>query len=430
VLIVGIGTLAYGAAWRFQTVAMGDSASYRADGLTIVGGWERITDRTPGYPLLLWATGSLHGETIVLFVVQALLHAAAVLLVVDTARRLGIGPFGRTSIAVLLMTLPAMVIVRLSGSEALSQFLIVTATWALIRWIYREPGPWLAVAGASCAVAVWVRPSSGAVAGALALTAAIATWHRSRASGSAASPGAIARAVLVVLGPAVVALAALITIHAVRFDRAEVTPLTGWYLASKTSGFVEELPASYEPGRSILIAERDRQLLLGDEVDAPNYIFELRPELGAALGLDPEETDQWVLGANAHLIARHPWSYLQSVPPATIRLADMESQPPVQALGVAGTWVLQLAHLLLLAAFALQACLAPGILLTDRTRPGRGPLALSLLGALLVVGAVGATSVLLETGASRLRSPVDPLLALILVAGWEIVIGSRRRRGA
>lgn len=428
VLVVAIGTLVYGVAWRFRTGPMGDSAAYRADGLTIVGGWEHITDRTPGYPLLLWATGSLHGETVALFAVQALLHAAAVLLVVDTARRLGLSAIGRAAIAVLLMTLPSMVLVRQSGSEALSQFLIVVATWSVIRWICREPGPWLAAAGAASAVAVWVRPSSGAVAAALALVAGALAWRRARAAGSWTVPArAAARPVLAVLGPAAAALAVLVAVHAVRFDRPEATPLTGWYLSSKTSGFVEELPASYEPGRSILIAERDRQLLRGDEVDAPNYAFSVRAELGEALGLDPDETDRWMLEANLHLISHHPWAYLESVEPATTRFAQMESQQPVQGLGVAGTWALQLVHLVLLGAFVLQACLAPGILLADRSRTGRGPLAWSLLASVLVVAAVGATSVLLETGASRLRSPVDPLLALLLVAGWEIVLGTRRR---
>ncbi|WP_426572671.1 hypothetical protein [Aquihabitans sp. McL0605] len=425
--IVAVATAVHAVAWGFRTAPMGDSAQYRADGLSIVGGWHHLTDRAPGYPLVLWATGSLHRETVLLFVLQAILHAGSVLLVVDVAWRLGVSRVGRAVVAGLLVVLPAMVLVRSSGSEAISQFLVVVAVWAVVRWLDDRSSRLLVVAGAASAAGVWVRPSMALVP--LVLAVAVTVSLPARRSGPAGAPPRRprVRAAALVLGPAVLAFVLLVGIDAVRFDRPEASPLTGWYLSSRTSTFVDELPPRYEPGRSILVAERDRQLLLGDRYDAPNYAFSVRDDLGAALGRDRAGTDRWMLDANLYLITHHPLEYVASIGPAVIRFTDIDSQPAVQGLGTAATWVLQIGHLLLLSAFALQAVLAPGILLSERGRPGVRRRAAGLALCVLVVAAVAAPAVLLETGAARLRSPVDPLLALLLVAGWEIVGRAIRR---
>jgi hypothetical protein len=427
VSIVAIATAVSIVAWRFRTAPMGDSAQFRAAGSTITGGWRTLTDRPPGYPLVLWATGSLHRETALLLVVQALLHAASVLLVVDTAWRLGVSRAGRIVIALALVALPAMILVRSSGSEAVSQFLVVVAVWAVVRW-FDTASPWALVgAGAASAAGVWVRPSTALVPVVLALAAWGVARRRRDADGPRSGP---AGAALLVLAPVVLAAALLVGGNAVRFHRVEASPLTGWYLSSRTSAFVEELPASYEPGRSILVAERDRQLLAGDRYDAPNYAFGVRDELGQALGLDSAATDRWMLDANLYLIAHHPLSYLSSIGPAVLRFGDLDAQAPIRGLGSGPAQAMALVHLALVFAFLVQLVLAPGVLLSTRNRPGvrRRAAGLGLCAACVV--AVALPSVLLETGAARLRSPVDPLLALLLVAGWEIVIAALRTSDA
>ena len=70
---------------------MGDSAAYRSAAETITSGWGQLTERTPGYPLLLWLTGSVRTETTALFLAQLLMHAISVLMVVRVAARLGLG---------------------------------------------------------------------------------------------------------------------------------------------------------------------------------------------------------------------------------------------------------------------------------------------------------------------------------------------------
>lgn len=403
-------SLVYGLAWGFTTRPMGDSAQYRADGITITSGWHQLTDRTPGYPLLLWATGSLHGETRLLFILQLLLHGASVLLSVDIARRVGVGRTGQLVVAALMMTLPAMLPVVYSGSEAFTQALVTMAFWFITRWSGdRRPG-WCWAAGAAAGATAWVRPSYAVLFVPLAVAVA--------AGGDSARRRVRFQRAGRVAAPAVVAVAALLAISAVRFDSPTLTPLTGWYLSSRTSGYVQDLPERYEPGRSILIAERDRQLLLGDEVDAPNYAFAVRDELEDAMGMDRHELDRWMLRANLLLVSRHPFEYQAAVTQASVRYVAMDSQPAVGGLGRPVTWTLLLVHLSLQGAFVGLFLLLPGLMLTGRVRAP----ALAVVGTAMAVSlTVALVAVATETGTPRLRAPTEPLLAVALVTGWSLV---------
>ena len=56
--VTAIGSLAAAIAWRAVTEPMGDTPTYRATALVLRDGWPSLTERGPGYPLLLLATGS------------------------------------------------------------------------------------------------------------------------------------------------------------------------------------------------------------------------------------------------------------------------------------------------------------------------------------------------------------------------------------
>src|SRR5690606_5617245 len=88
---------------------------------------------------------SLHSETVQLFLLQLLFHAAAVLLAVRVAARIGMPPGWRVLVAVLLMMPPPMVKVVYAGTEALTELLVVLALWTFARW-YDEQRPGLLVA--------------------------------------------------------------------------------------------------------------------------------------------------------------------------------------------------------------------------------------------------------------------------------------------
>jgi hypothetical protein len=392
---------------------MGDSWSYRIAGRTIVDGWHHLTDRTPGYPLLLWATGSLQHETHLLFVVQLLLHAASVLLVVDVARRWSVTLVGRVAIAVLLSAPPEMILVVSSGSEALTQFLLVACLWCFARWCDGRAPAALVGLGLGLGVVAWVRPSFALLAVPLLVVVLVFATRGSRRR-------SLARLAV----PVVVVVGSLLAVHVVRFDRWTLTPLTGWYLGSRTSTYVDRLPAT-EPARSILVAERDRQLLRSDEVDAPNYSFAVRVRLRHALGMPEAQLDDYVLRLNLRLIAHHPFEYLDAVTTASAKYVQIDAEPPLQGIGRPAAWSMSLVHLALVAvAVAAVAAMSSRVL---HREVDRRTLAL-WCGGVAIAGYTWLTAVLVETGTPRLRVPTDPILVLLLVFGVSSLVSIRGGR--
>jgi hypothetical protein len=412
VLCVLLATATAAAAWRATTRPMGDSHSYRVAGQVITSGWDQLTDRTPGYPLLLWATGSLDSETVQLFVVQAVLHAASVLLVVRVAARIGLPPSWRVVIALLLVLPPPMVKVVYSGSEALSELLVVLALWLFVRWLDAPRSSLLVTLGVVAGAAAWVRPTFQLLFVPLGVAVWAVAWRRP----TTAMPAW--RTAVLVAGPAALIVASLASWNAVRFDSPGLTPDFGWFLGSRTSAFVQELPASYEPLRSALIEERDRRLLLGPETDAENYLFGIEDEISRITGREGVELDRYVLSMNLRLIREHPFDYFTAVTHSAERYVQIDAEPAASGPGRWGGWLQSLAHPVLMLAFLIPAVTVPGLVLVgsvDRRT------ATVLAYCALVSLYVAAVSCLVQTGSPRLRAPTDPLLVLMGVAGWWIL---------
>jgi len=423
VLCVVVATAVASIAWGATTRPMGDSFSYRVAGQIVTSGWDQLTDRTPGYPLLLWATGSLHDETTLLFAVQAALHAVAVLLVVRVAARLGLPTAWRTAIAVLLVMPPPMVKVVYAGSEALSELLVVLVLWVFVRWLDTRRTSLLVWLGVLAGVAAWVRPTFQLLFVAVGLAVWVVAWARERVTVRAW------RAASLVALSAVVIVGSLAAWNGVRFDSPGLTPDFGWFLGSRTSTFVEELPESYEPLRSALVEERDRRLLLGAETDAENYLFGIEDRIAEVTGLEGVELDRYVLSMNLRLIREHPFDYLTAVTHSAERYVQIDAEPAASGPGRLGGWLQSLLHPLLVLAFLVPAVTVPGLVLrgdVDRRT-------VAVLGCCALVAAYVATvSCLVQTGSPRLRAPTDPLLVLMGVTGWWIlrrVVGRQRATG-
>jgi dolichyl-phosphate-mannose-protein mannosyltransferase len=123
------------------------------------GAPERQSYRTPGYPLLLAATGyGGPGRPYILTVVQALLTGAAVWLVALLARRLWSEQAGLLAGALAAIDpFPKHYVPRIL-SEALAGFLVALSAYAFVRaWQSRSPG-WWAAAGAATAALTLTRP--------------------------------------------------------------------------------------------------------------------------------------------------------------------------------------------------------------------------------------------------------------------------------
>ena len=123
------------------------------------GALERQTYRTPGYPLLLAATGfGGPGRPYVLIVVQALLTGIGVALLALTARRLWGERVGLlTGVLAALDPYPKHYVPRIL-SEALAGFLVALAAYALVRAWQDRSAWWWAATGAATAALTLTRP--------------------------------------------------------------------------------------------------------------------------------------------------------------------------------------------------------------------------------------------------------------------------------
>jgi hypothetical protein len=431
--VLGLAALVATVAWGAVTRPMGDSPDYRLSGRILSSGWAELTDRTPAYPALLWLTGSLHRETTLLFLVQLAFHVTAVVLCVRIAGRLGLPARWRVAVTVLLVLPPPMVKVVYTGSEALAELLVVVVLWCFVRWDDRRRPGWLVGLGLATAALALTRPTFMV----LVVPLALLVWWTARSrpvgggaadrpgpSGTARRTGPVASGALVVL-PALVLVGGLVLANGVRFGSWGSTPLLGWYLGSRTSLFVQELPPDRDGVRDLLVRERDRRLLLGPGTDAENYQFGIRDELARRTGRTGTDLDAYVASLNLGLIRDHPFDYLDAVSRSAERYVQIDAEPAAAGPGRAGAWAQDVVHLLLLVAFAVPLVTVPGLAL-------RGEVAPRLLAGLACCAVVALTcavvSCAVQTGSSRLRSPTDPLLVLMMVAGWWVL--TRRRAAA
>ena len=404
----GLGSLLAALAWRATTRPMGDTVTYRATAEILRDGWPTITLRGPGYPLLLLLTGSSNGSTRLLFVVQLAMHVVTILLVIDIARRAGVGRYGRAAIALLLFTPAVLLRVVYEGTEGLAALALTTAFWMLLT--PPRPGrrvPWGPALGTVCGAAALIRPNFALLFVPVALLAA-------------APRAALPRwrtAALVAL-PAVVLVGGYVLANGIRFDSYSMTPLTAYHLNSKTAPYVEELPASYEPARTVLIEERDAALLRGESMAPDNFIWRARPRLERVTGLQGRALERYLMEIDLLLISRNPIEYADTVQTASLNYTTLDSQPAILGLGRPAAWIQTALHdVLLLTFLAVLACI-PGLALAGRVaRAQLWPIAVGLV----LAGYTWITVVTTETGTARLRSPSEPILALVLVVAASVV---------
>jgi hypothetical protein len=369
---------------------------------------------------------------------------------VDLARSCGVGRRGRLALVLLLVAPPVMLRVPLEGTEGLAAVLLTTVGWLLLTPPRRSPVGRLLAIGAACGAAALVRPTFALLFVPAALVVAVlgplgrprsaagsAPGSETRSGALAAEPVAepppgraawtarVAAAALVAL-PAVVVVGGYSAANALRFDSPGMTPLAAYHLSSRTSPYVEELPRSYEPARSVLIEERDRALLRGDEVAPENFIWRARDDLQRVTGLSGPELDRYVLEMDLRLILGNLIEYLDTVVIASTNYAVIDSQPQILALGRPAVWGMTLVHWVLLAVGAVLAATVPGLWLVGRV-DRRSATVMTV--ALVLAAYTMAVSVMVESGTARLRAPSEPLLALVLVVAascLRAVLADRR----
>lgn len=414
--VIAIGSLVATIAWRGMSKPMVDTVGYRATVVSLETGWHEANDRLIGYPLVLMATGSGHHSTHLLFFLQLAMHAACVLLVIDLARRVGIGRWGRAAIALLLYAPVVLVRVVQEGTEVLAALLLTLVFWMLLtpsRSGHRVR--WALGLGLLCGVSALVRPTFTLLFIPVMVIAARAVpARRWRTAG------------LVAL-PALILVGGWIVINGLRFDLWSTTPNTAFNLNSRSSTYVERLPASFEPGRSVLIEERDEALLLGEAFPPENYIYRARPALEEATGLRGRALERYIMRVDLYLILHHPFNYLEAVKVSSLNYSSIDGSPAVGDFGEPVAWAETGIHQLLLAAFFGVFALVPGLALAGRVE--RRHLRLFAVGFALA-GYTFLVTVMIEAGVARLRAPTEPILALVFVLGASIVRAAWRARRA
>lgn len=392
--------------WGGETRPMEDSVGYRSVAAVLRAGWHEMPDRSPGYPLVLLATGADRRESAVLFLVQLVAHGLAVFVVVDLAKRLGVGPRWRLAIAVLLVAPPVLMKAVYTGTEVWAELALVMIAWLLVRWDEQRRTSLLVAVGTIVGAVTWFRPTYQLLVLPLAIPVAVMARRR---------PGNRAvRAVAALVAPAVALVGGLIAANAIRFDTPGVDRLLPYHLSEKTAAFVEQLPADEDPTRSILVERRDRLLVEDPEHSAAAFLFDSRRDLERATGRSGADLDREVLRLDLLLIRENPLSYLQAVENASLSYVQVDPQEA----GYGGwhplSWTWSVVHLVLAATFVGFLLLFPGAALV-RGLGRQFAVTCGVCWLLVLYNAV--VTVTVVTGEPRIRAATDPLLVLLLVSG-------------
>lgn len=411
-----VALVVYGLWWR-GAVRLAEAPSYERAGQIFASGWHSITERPPGYPLLLWATGSLDGPSLALFAIQLLMVVATSWLVWSVARRAGFPLRWRVAVFLLALSPPVAQMAAYAQTECLAALLI---TGVLATGVRARTSRWAAVAcGALAGAVVLVRPAFLLVAPLLAV--ALVAVHLRRGAGPrpAVTTGAL------LLAPWLLLVGGYTVLNGARFGQMTITPLLPWHLSTTTASSIESLPPSFEPLRSELIAERDRQLLVPESGHTAELYVSCqiwnpacpRHAIARRLGVTDQELSREMLRAQLWLVVHDPQTFVDRGTRASGSFAlpfvgpRLDPRPAPLGSVVAGAWWLVLALASLVAAAGLIAVAAAAWL--GRLRGRRW---LAVVGA-VIVGVTWFQSAFFETGDARLRTPVDPVLLVLAAVG-------------
>jgi hypothetical protein len=386
---------------------------------------DQLQFRTPGYPLLLLATGSAEKPVRLLFYVSLILHFAAVWLLATILQSLG---FRRTFLvawAVILLLPPFVENAAYALSETLTQFTLAAGFAGVFHW-FRTRRQWLLWGAAiAFAYAGLTRPTYQVTGVAVAALIAVC-WRTFRQPGRD-----LARAVMALTVVTVLTVGGYATLNYIKFGFFGVTPMLGFHLSTKTIRVLERIPDRDRAVRSILIAHRDAHLTQPNSSHTGYmYIWSALPELQRQTGMNTAQLSRYMMRLNLRLIAAAPLDYVMEV----FRAASAYWFPAVTPVASMNSRLLQAIwsalHFLLLGAFAVQAVLVVGstaflvarrrrrTLLEATGRPAAEWLAYAIPGLLIVYTML--VSILVESGVARVRTPVDIFMVLSVFIGLRI----------
>ncbi len=414
-LLAGLAIGAYVHFWPEAPFVRTDSPSYMAVARELAqGGLRQAQFRTPGYPLLLAATGSTQEGTRTLFLVQLLLQAAAVLLMCAALRRAGASQ-GWTLVAGVVGMLPPYVQSSASVlTESLTQFCLVVAVVCLQRFLDGGAGGWLAAASFAFGYAALTRPTFLLAAPFLAVVLFPLTRGSARREWSLSAAAGLVAGTIVLAG-------GYSFYSQVRFGQSPST--LGFNLANRCPELYEAIPDPVT--RRILVAARNDAYVNGRSV--PWSHFAAQERLVAELGIPPEQLERWYRRQFSRAILAHPVEYAEIVAGSFARFwfPAGGSLPLLSERTFRGLWYA--VHFAVVGVLALEAALFGAWWLCGRAglpRDSRTDAAWGLWAtcAGLILGNA-LVSCLLETGETRYRTSTELLLVLAAAVGIVAVRG-------
>ncbi|MCU0270769.1 MAG: hypothetical protein MUF83_19285 [Acidimicrobiales bacterium] len=424
-----LAAVGYTAWWGTTPDASPDTVEYQQVAIDLRDGrLDVLSDRTPGYPLLLLATGSGEELSPVLYAAQLVLHPVTVALTIALARRFDPPAWLYVALAAVLLSPPFTEKITTGLTETLCEVLVVASALFLVRWAERRRALDAVLAGLAMALATWVRPTYLLLAPLVAAAAATWLWRRHLRREALQQAALLLAAPLVLVG-------GLVAYNTVELDYPGLTPKLAWSLSTKTALFVEELPTDDPALRDYLVARRDATLVEGESHDGTQFLVKGQPEVSAITGTPRPEIDQAMLRWQLQLIAENPLDYTLAVGRAGVKYAF----PVSSDTATGGSSIVQLAfgvaHFAGLALFAVQFVVMLGLLVARRlgvTLSGIAASASMWKTWWVSLGLVAYTALVtmtIDVGDPRQREPTDALIALLVVGGgwasWQALLHHR-----
>jgi hypothetical protein len=306
---LSVAFLLYAVLWPAAPVMTLDTPSYMRLAHDIRGlHLTELSQRTPGYPLLLLLTGSADHLTRALYYASLAAQFGAVALLAWVLGKAGVRRAPVAAFAVAAALPPFVAPAAYSDTEALCQFALAAAFAGLVAWAYGAGPKAFAAFAVSAVFAALVRPTYEILAPALFLCA-LAAW---RCGGL---PGISLRRVSIHFSAALAFAAAVLGGYAYLNYRAfgyfDLSSMGAIAMSHKTASFVEYLPPEYGEFRDIMVRHRDRLMAepFSDHT-GQDFFYRASPDLMRLYGGDRTRVVKEVKAASIRLILQKPFSYL------------------------------------------------------------------------------------------------------------------------
>jgi hypothetical protein len=431
-VVSGIVFVFYCIAWPQAPLMTTDTPSYMRVAADIRNETiSRFHQRTPGYPLLLAATGSHRELKRPLFYVMLGAQLAAALLIAWTLARLGLSRRAVVAVFMVGISPPYVAPSAYALTESVSTLAIVGAFAAVILWVIRRRATYLWLFIVASTYAAFVRPTFELLVPAVAVGLLGAYW-----SGWAGTKRVAPLMVAMTAATAITvgSLGAYATINFRMFGEFDTSSMGAAAVSSRVATVLEYLPEEKASLRSVLVRARDRLLTEPFRNHTGlDYIYRAMPELLTMYNGDEVRALREVRQASWYLVKQKPFTYVHEsmkVIPSFWMPNDYDMPGLDRGLGRAVSAFLQAA---VNGVFLAQTIVVCGLMFTHmalcRSRGWRGlwlvgdrdkTLGCAYLIALAMIAYTMVVSCFLGVGDNRYRVPVEMLILANIGIGMTI----------